>query len=107
MREAIKKVIFWNYGRTSWQYDVICLLVLAFIFLTPASWFTGKERAQLETPKVTRLIIGAEVFQAAQDSEARLQRVRELSGNPAANIAAWREQKSADGKVISYEIDVR
>ncbi|HLI34224.1 MAG TPA: hypothetical protein VKW70_04200 [Terriglobia bacterium] len=31
--------VFWTYPRGSWQYDVICAMILAFIFLTPASWF--------------------------------------------------------------------
>ena len=29
--------IFWSYERGSWQYDVICAAILAFIFLTPRS----------------------------------------------------------------------
>lgn len=31
--------IFWPYDRGSWQYDIICAVILAFIFLTPVSWF--------------------------------------------------------------------
>lgn len=31
--------LFWSYQRGSWQYDLICAIILAFIFLTPASWF--------------------------------------------------------------------
>ncbi len=40
----LKKIIFWTYGRTTWQYDVLCALILAFIFLTPKSWFDTSER---------------------------------------------------------------
>ncbi len=40
----LKKIIFWTYGRTTWQYDVLCALILAFIFLTPKSWFDMSER---------------------------------------------------------------
>jgi hypothetical protein len=32
---AIKRFIFWDYPRASWQYDVIVALILAFIFVTP------------------------------------------------------------------------
>lgn len=35
----MKNVINWNYERASWQWDVLCLVILAFIFLTPKSWF--------------------------------------------------------------------
>jgi hypothetical protein len=31
----IKKIILWSYERGSWQYDVMCVVILAFIFLTP------------------------------------------------------------------------
>ena len=35
----MKKFILWNYERGTWQYDIFCLLIVAFIFLTPNSWF--------------------------------------------------------------------
>lgn len=31
--------VFWTYKRGSWQYDIIVVVILAFIFLTPRSWF--------------------------------------------------------------------
>lgn len=107
MWQAIKNVILWNYGRTTWQYDVLCILILAFIFLTPPSWFTGRERAAAENPKITRLIVSPESFSPETDENARLIKVRELSGNPAANIAAWREKRDAKGKLTAYEIDLQ
>ncbi len=39
--------IFWSYERGSWQYDVICAVILAFIFLTPRSWFQDRPTLQL------------------------------------------------------------
>ena len=44
---VIRNSIFWSYERGSWQYDVICVLILAFIFLTPARWFHDRPRLQL------------------------------------------------------------
>jgi|ERR1044071_2153703 hypothetical protein len=38
---TVKKLFFWGYARNTWQYDVLCALILAFIFLTPQSWFDG------------------------------------------------------------------
>jgi hypothetical protein len=35
----MNKIINWNYDRGTWQYDVLCLLIIAFIFLTPKAWF--------------------------------------------------------------------
>src|ERR1051325_5159762 len=35
----LKKFLFWSYDRGSWQYDVLCGLILAFIFFGPNSVF--------------------------------------------------------------------
>jgi hypothetical protein len=39
--------IFWAYERGSWQYDVIVLVILAFIFLSPRTWFNDRPTLQL------------------------------------------------------------
>ena len=36
---VLKRFILWDYRRASWQYDVMVGVILAFIFLTPRSWF--------------------------------------------------------------------
>jgi hypothetical protein len=40
----LKRFIFWEYPRASWQYDIIVGLILAFIFLTPRDWFRDQPR---------------------------------------------------------------
>ena len=30
--------IFWTYERTTWQYDLMVLAILAFVWLTPPTW---------------------------------------------------------------------
>jgi hypothetical protein len=39
-----KRLIFWEYSRVSWQYNVLCGLILAFMFLTPRAWFHDQPR---------------------------------------------------------------
>lgn len=41
------RAIFWTYERGSWQYDVICAVIVAFIFLTPRAWFKDRPTLQL------------------------------------------------------------
>jgi hypothetical protein len=36
---GIVRTIFWSYERGSWPYDVMVLVILAFVLLTPRSWF--------------------------------------------------------------------
>ena len=35
----LKRSIFWDFPRASWQYDVVVALILLFIFAIPRSWF--------------------------------------------------------------------
>ena len=37
----ISSVIFWRYRRGGWQYDILCILILLFIFLVPKSVLDG------------------------------------------------------------------
>lgn len=34
-----KRLIFWDFARATWQYDVVVGLILVFIFATPREWF--------------------------------------------------------------------
>jgi len=49
--EKIKLVlvrsVFWSYERGSWQYDIICVVILAFLFLLPRSWFRDRPTLEL------------------------------------------------------------
>jgi hypothetical protein len=44
---VVTRSIFWAYERGSWQYDLICLAILAFIFLSPRAWFNDRPTLQL------------------------------------------------------------
>ena len=43
---GLKRLIFWEFPRASWQYDLIVAAILAFIFLTPRDVFRDQPRAQ-------------------------------------------------------------
>jgi hypothetical protein len=40
-----RRLIFWDFPRASWQYDVVVGLILLFIFATPREWFHDQPRA--------------------------------------------------------------
>jgi hypothetical protein len=44
---AFARTVFWSYERGTWQYDLIVLAILAFIFLTPRAWFRDRPTLQL------------------------------------------------------------
>jgi hypothetical protein len=43
--QTLRRLIFWDFPRTSWQWDIIVTLILAFIFLTPRDLFRDQPRA--------------------------------------------------------------
>ncbi|MEP7270554.1 MAG: hypothetical protein ABI882_03580 [Acidobacteriota bacterium] len=43
---GIKNVLLWSYLRGSWQYDLLCLLIVAAVFLVPSSFFGDRDRSQ-------------------------------------------------------------
>ncbi len=47
IKHVVARSIFWSYERGTWQYDIILLVILAFIFLTPSSWFSDRPTLQL------------------------------------------------------------
>src|SRR5581483_8736310 len=47
IRRGFVQTIFWAYERGTWQYDLIVIAILAFIFLTPRSLFNDRPTLQL------------------------------------------------------------
>lgn len=41
----LRRFIFWEFARATWQYDVMVGLILAFVFLTPRSFFKDQPKA--------------------------------------------------------------
>jgi hypothetical protein len=40
-----RRLIFWDFPRASWQYDVVVGLILIFIFAIPREWFRDQPKA--------------------------------------------------------------
>ncbi len=95
-----KDIILWKYERASWQWDVLCLLIMGFIFLTPKAWFDRKDRLATQT---TRLIVKQQDF--SPDRAEFETKVRQLSGNQNARVIDWREKKNDQGETV-YEVEM-
>lgn len=99
--EQLKRLILWSYGRETSVYVIFCLLIVAFIFLTPKSWFDKKEKLATQT---SRVIVQEKDF--SPDKSILEKHVREVSGNPNAEIVEYREKRNGRGEIV-YEIDIR
>lgn len=43
--KGLGRLIFWDFKRASWQYDLVVAAILAFIFLTPREFFGDQPKA--------------------------------------------------------------
>lgn len=110
--ETIKKFLLWNYSRTTLQYDVLCVLILVFIFLTPRSWFANseftarKKAAQRGFSTIFLENTGGAATLAPQNEIE--QRVRRLTQQPDTKIIQSREKRDPQtGQILGYEVDIR
>jgi hypothetical protein len=103
---TVKKILFWSYPRTSWQWDVLCVLILVFIFLAPKSWF---ENTQSRRPNVaqTTVVLAGDVLGAQADRSEIERRVRSVTGRADVQVLEVRQRRDASGKLIAYEVDIR
>jgi len=107
---TLKKIFFWNYERNTWQWDVLCVVILIFIFLTPKSWLGNGERPRLalhQNRTAATLIVGPEVLTNEEDRAQIAQRVRVLSGRSDAEVVAVRKVVDQDGRTLRFEVDIR
>ena len=107
---AIKNFFLWSYARNTWQWDVLCVVILIFIFLSPKSWFTNGERqghAGHQTQVVSTVILGPEVIDNEKDRVQIEDRVRALTGRTNAQVVDVRPRRDKDGRTVGYEVDIR
>lgn len=117
----VKKLFFWGYARNTWQYDVLCVLILAFIFLTPQSWFdvgstlkTGANRSEPagatghQRPFASKVILTiADNSQAQMGREALENHLRTITGRSDLEVMNVEQKRDSSGKIVALEVDIR
>jgi hypothetical protein len=107
---AIRAIVLWSYSRKTWQYDVLCALILAFIFLTPKSWFETSEptHTPAHQSRVASVLLVDQQTLSAQPDKAEIERrVRLLTDRPETQVTNVRAVRDAAGRTIAYEVDIR
>jgi hypothetical protein len=108
---VFKKILFWSYGRTSWQYDVLSVLILAFVFLTPPGWFQTGEPKGLSGHQNSvstagkRLVLPGSLPANPGTEDFELHLRREL-GRSDVRVRGWQALRDAGGRVAAYEVDI-
>ena len=108
---VIKNIVLWSYGRATWQYDVLCVLILAFVFLTPKSWFDGGKPAggalhQNSSVGAEKLLLRPEILGKNPDQQEIERGVRVATKESGARVTGWRELRDSTGRVAAYEVDI-
>jgi hypothetical protein len=107
---TLKKIFFWNYARNTWQWDLLCVVCLIFIFLTPKRWFDNSERPMNnghQSPIARTLVLSPEVVVNEADKSRIEQSVREMTGRAQVEVVAVRKVVDADGRIRGFEVDIR
>jgi hypothetical protein len=108
--ETIKKIFLWTYERNTWQWDMLCALILVFIFLTPKSWFLGSERGAgltHQNPIGATVFVSPEVVDNQKDTSRLRDHLRTISGRQNAEVGSIRKILDKEGRTVGYEVDIR
>jgi hypothetical protein len=110
LSRTLKGLLFWSYGRSTWQYDVLCALILAFVFLTPKTWFDGEPQArglhQNGLKAAEKLLIWPESSGPAPNAQEVERRARIVTGRSGARVKGFREVRDEGGRTVAYEVDI-
>jgi len=101
-----KKIAFWTYPRTSWQWDVLCVLILVFIFLTPKSWFENSEYQRTHLAQDT-VLVSTDVVGSQLERTEIVRRAIIQANRAGAQVRKVRERTDSLGRLIAYEVDIR
>ncbi len=100
--------IWWTHPRGSLRYDVMCGLILAFIFFTPRGFFGDRPHAGVELTAAGVYRVDAEALvPAGADLDAVVTRVlREQTGRDM-RVTRLEAVKDAAGTVLAYRVWVQ
>jgi len=102
----MKRFLLWSFERGSVQYDVICVIILAFIFLAPRSAFKDRPKPFPDDQpiRVTSDDDGHAVYTVKENTEeAAVSRLKGLLGK---EVTISRTQPIYDGTgaLVAYSI---
>ncbi|HTG95240.1 MAG TPA: hypothetical protein VL866_21765 [Pyrinomonadaceae bacterium] len=107
---TLKKIFFWNYARNTWQWDLLCVVCLVFIFLTPKGWFDNGERPQAiahQNAVARTIVLMPEVVASEADTSKIEQQVRVMTGRSDAKVLRVRKVVDDDGRTLGFEVDIQ
>jgi hypothetical protein len=96
----LRKIWYWSYERGSWQYDVMCVAILGFIFLIPARLFDDPEASPRWQGTLKETVVPAENVR-----DSSLEALSAAVGG--AEVFRVQVVRTDDGRVKSYRVWIR
>lgn len=104
---TLKKTLFWSYERGSWQYDVMCVLILVFIFLAPNRVFHSHRSSAADTETARPIVVTGEEVGPIEPSRMAEELAAKLTQKYGHEMAIARVEKVVDNagaiKYLVYE----
>ena len=104
----LKRFILWDHPRGSWQYDVIVGVILAFLFLTPRTWFRDQPRiphvSVISIPR-GEFAVDPEFWAGTPENQRMTkltQEVRSRAGNSHLTVTSVQLVMDSDGELQYY-----
>ena len=117
---AVYRGFFWTYERGTWQYDIMVILILAFIFVTPRYWFHDRPVGTPASPpsgvvllqngKTQKIYqLRAALIDAKTDGslEQGVRRVLRSFTGKSLEITRIEPKSDSSGQVVSYAVWVQ
>src|SRR5947207_8257457 len=104
----MKKYLLWTFERGSRPYDVICVVILAFIFLTPPAAFNDRpDSTRVSSDQTIRQINdddGKQVLRVEVKTEQdAVDRVKASLGD-AVTISRTKPEDDSAGALVAYSV---
>jgi hypothetical protein len=108
---GIKSIILWSYERGSWQYDILCVVILAFIFLTPNYIFDKRlptVNAQQQVGQAERTYVPIDEVANSSTTHTRIQDllsdVVSQRFHRKVSVKRFEIHTDTDGQILGYRV---
>lgn len=126
---GIAGTLFWSYERGSWPYDVMVVVIVMFVLITPRSWFgdqpensfttsagivllTQDPITHIETYRLDRALFGRAIV--SKSNAAFEEKTHQILADSVADLKGQRFQvrsiepiRGANGSLLYYEVEVK
>lgn len=127
---AIQATVFWSYERGSWPYDLMVVLILVFVLITPRRWFHDRPQnnwvssagiifiaqdphTHTETYRLDRAIFGSVAWTNKSSAELEEKTHQLLSDSVTSlkgqsfQVRSIQPVRASDGSLLYYQVQVK